>query len=400
MKKPGVSEKPKDLNELHQSLPGGLSLEALETLAEPMPLPSPSPSSTNDADAAEARNVAGWGWIEDSNAWPPTEPPAPDWLLVGPSSTGIGHGPGVLPAGKVALLAAPGGTGKSYALAALALALVTGRPWFGAEGVAVQGWLHVRPPGGGRVAVIFGEDDPSDVARRFYHQGRALSLTLDDRRRASGRLLALGGAGRRFTLTTDEDGIPPYSVTPEGRGLRRFLEEAVQRTGEPFRAILLDPLARFSPPDAEVDNHAATRLVEALEGLAQSENLGKPLVLAAHHTRKSKEGEGDWGADSIRGASGLVDGARWAARMRRLETNKEPLPRGVYGLVEVRCVKSNVGTWPDPIKLAQVEGGALRALHPAEARALESTDKTRTGSSTQQKIIKDSKKTAWDGSEA
>ena len=386
---------PKDINDLHQTLPGGLSLEALEILAEPMPLPNPEPTPTINADSAEARKVAGWGWIEDSFAWPASEPPQPDWLLVGPSSNGIGPGPGILPAGKVALLAAPGGTGKSYALAALALALVTGRPWFGAEGMAVQGWLHVRPPGGGRVAIIFGEDDPSDVARRFYHQGKALSLTVEDRKRVTGRLLALGGSGRRFTLTTDENGTPPYSSTPEGRGLRRFLEETVQRTGEAFRAIILDPLARFSPPDAEIDNHAATRMIEALEGLTQSEALGKPLVLAAHHTRKAKDGDGDWAADAIRGASGLVDGARWAARMRRIESTV--LPRGIHGLVEVRCVKSNVGSWPEPIKLARVEGGALRALQPAELKMLESNEKPNTSAS---KTPKDGKRVVWDGNES
>ncbi len=366
---------PKDINDLHRASAGGLSLAMLEDLSEPVPPvdPSPPPAVPVDRAAQEAAQVATWGWIEDGEAWPTIEPPPPDWLLVAPARDGGVIPSGVLPAGKVALLAAPGGTGKSYALAALALALVTGRSWFGADQIGARGWLQVRPPRGGRVAVIFGEDDPADVMRRFYHQGRALSLTAEDRSRLPGRLLALGGSGRRFTLTTDEDGVPPYSPTPEGVGLKRFLEDSVQQTGEPFRAIILDPLARFSPPDAEIDNHAATRMVEALEGLAQSSALGKPLVLAAHHTRKGRDNDAEWSADSIRGASGLVDGARWAARMKRIDA--DILPQGIYGLVEIGCVKSNVGSWPDPIRLGRVEGGALRALKPFEAELVTANER-------------------------
>lgn len=336
----------------------GLSMDDLKARAKPAE-GHPPPSKEEPAPEPPS-DIARWSWLRGDGAWPEKAPPDPPWILRLPSS-GTGPGGGVLPSGKVAVLASPGGTGKSFVLTALALAITTGRPWLKGPGLS-QAWLDIYG-GKGRVAVIFGEDDDNDVARRFYCQAQALGLSTEDRYESSNRLLALGGQGKRFQLINGEKA--GYTHTDLQSKLTTFLEEEVQRNGEPFRAILFDPLARFSPPEGETDNHAATRLVEALEKLAHSDTLGRPLVMASHHTRKSTV-DGSDPADRIRGASGLRDGVRWAAMLERRNTAKEFLPIGIDGVVEAECVKSNVGAWPEKILLGRVEGGALRGLSLAE----------------------------------
>jgi len=331
----------------------GMSLEDLEARAVSLVMPSDEDFRIN---AYKPSDVDQWKWLRGGVAWPEKAPPDPPWILRMP-----GPGPGVLPTGKVSVLASPGGTGKSFVLAALALAITTGRPFLKGPGLS-RGWLDINGEKG-RVAVIFGEDDDDDVARRFYYQAKALGLSKEDRLLAGEKLLALGGQGTRFQLINGEKAS--YSYTDLMKNLTAFLKEEVKRTGETFRAILLDPLARFSPPEGETDNHAATRLVEALETMAHSEELGRPLVMASHHTRKSS-GDGADPADKIRGASGLRDGVRWAAMLERKSALKELLPTGISGLVEAECVKSNVGAWPEKILLGRVEGGGLRGLSEEE----------------------------------
>jgi hypothetical protein len=52
--------------------------------------------------------------------------------------------------------------------------------------------------------------------------------------------------------------------------------------------------------------------------------------------------------------------------LERKHADKELLPRGISGLVEAECVKSNVGAWPEKILLGRVEGGGLRGLSEEE----------------------------------
>jgi RecA-family ATPase len=287
---------------------------------------------------------------------------------------------GVLPTGKVGLLAAPGGTGKTFALTALAFSIALGRPWFGNG--ANTSWLNC--PRRGRVVLLLGEDDTYDVQRRILTQARALGLCDSDRAGVNAQLLALGGQGQRFQLLCGEK--ENYAEHPVASGLYELLRQEALERG-PFRAILLDPLSRFSPPEAETDNHAATRLVEVLERFAGSAELGRPLVMASHHTRKGN-GEGADPADRIRGSSGLRDGVRWAALMTREEIH--PLPHLVEGLVRIECVKSNVGAWPKALHLARVAGGALRGLSEEEqavlGKNLDDTKRKSTGSEKQSSV--------------
>src|SRR5262249_25635901 len=70
---------------------------------------------------------------------------------------------GVLPLGKVGMLAGAGGAGKTMALTQLAVAVATGTPWLGVLEVAAQG----------NVLLILGEEDAEEVRRRLYRAYQA-----------------------------------------------------------------------------------------------------------------------------------------------------------------------------------------------------------------------------------
>lgn len=276
---------------------------------------------------------------------PLREPASPDWLLVE-----SGTAAGVLPTGKVGLLAAPGGVGKSSALAWLSLAIATGRPWFG---------LSVPRPG--KVALILGEETPVDVARKLFFGARSLRLGPEESAEAQKNILSLGTAGTNVTLLkTDRSGNLHSS------NFAHQLFDTLAAEG-PFRAILMDPLSRFSHAETEIDAAAATRTVEALEHLTTLP--GNPTVLVAHHSRKLGRSETGMTGDDIRGSSALRDGVRWAAVLDILEL-REGSP-GIHGAVRLSVVKSNVGRVPAPAVAVREGWGALRDATVQELRLLE-----------------------------
>ena len=290
--------------------------------------------------------------------WFTIAPPPRRWLLEHPSDkdTIPSRAQGVMPLGKVGILSAPGGAGKTMALVQLALAVASGSEWLDT----------FRTPNPGNVLLALGEEDLDEVRRRIYDAGRLMCLTDEQRLLAARRIVVLPLAGARISLT-DETGAP----TPTLEQLRARLSESE------WRLIALDPLVRFAGPDAEIDNHAATMFIETLESLAQAP--GTPAVIVAHHTNKaSRDAEGDAGAAiAARGASALTDGARWVAN---LEPDRKQPRR-----VKLTIAKSNYSPMGPALMLERAEGGALRAETKAEAaqreaRAAEVRDSARPNS--------------------
>jgi len=364
-----------DWNDRHNAgtLPEGIPWDR----AEPMPPPStpaheegpptadpddPGPGQdAHEEEAAAVARVAALPWTSPGLDWLTEEPPPRVYLLHDAPDPRVpvgARGPGMLPRGKVGILAAAGGVGKTYALTGLALALVTGRPWLGhfptADGL-------VR-----RVALVLGEEDAGEVRRRLYLQGRAMGLGTSDREAVAAGLLVLPGAGLdRLALTRAEE---TGSVRTGFAGaLHAFLEER-----GPWDAVILDPLARFAGPDVETDNAAATRLIQVLEGFASLP--GEPAVLVAHHTRKTSATDPDpSGANSVRGASAIVDGARWTALL--VDVPRPPgAPSGLPRFVRFVVRKNNYAPPTldtDGLLLAHALGGGLRVATDPERQALE-----------------------------
>jgi len=204
-----------------------------------------------------------------------------------------------LPKGRVGILAAAGGTGKTHALVSLALSIATGKPWFGQEGFGVA---HTGP-----VVLALGEEDDSEIQRRLHFAAEALDLGVDEYARAEAMIYPLSLNGLQVGMVN-------------GKGQREpFYAELVQaladnKPPDGWRAILLDPGSRFMGPEAEKDNAMATRFIEALERLTKVE--GHPAVLVAHHVAKSAvKPDGSLDTQAARGSSALTDGARWVATM-------------------------------------------------------------------------------------
>ena len=311
-------------------------------------------------DARAERALAGLVTPTDPE-WLEQEPERRPYLLewVDP----VGTPRGVLPAGKVAMLAAAGGGGKSWLTVELGLAVAAGVPWLG---------FRVALPG--RVALLLAEEEPAEARRRLYYAARAIGLTPRERQIAASKLhvLALAGHGVALTRTLipGETGLP---VTPLARALMDVL--AREAGPEGWRLVALDPLARFAGDDAESANAAATRLCQVLERYTALP--GSPTVWLTHHTAQaSRRGQHSTDTDpaattAVRGVTGLTDGARWVATLepaRRVE--------GAPLLSVLRVTKTNYG-WvpPDTHLLADPAlHGAPRCASAAEVAGRAAAD--------------------------
>lgn len=308
---------------------------------------------------------------------PDGEPPPTDWLLW----MGAAPEPGrprprdtapMMRRGKVGLLSARGGTGKSAALCGLALAVRTGRPWLqepmragdqGAPGFGVDARAR-----GGLVALLMGEEDLPELDRRLCKAAELMGLSAAELRAAAAGLVVAPLAGVEAALVEGAPGA--YALGARAEALCAELEAHAKALGGVWSAVLLDPLSRFGGAACETDNAAATLAITALERLTQLP--GNPAVLVAHHERK---GGGD-GADAVRGASALVDGARWVGRLTVVQApDKErrgevgpyrPVVDGAAAsMVRLEVAKTNY-TGPMEPRLLTVADGGIRAARKAE----------------------------------
>ncbi len=316
-----------------------------------------SVEDSDPIDPIPGRRLQGlwkWGAELEGGMWL-TQPPKPrDYLLSGP---GAGGDPaGVLPLGKVGMLAGAGGAGKSWALAQLALSVATGRPWLAT--------FTVDSPGA--VLLALAEEEATEVRRRLYYAAAQMALNEDERTTALSRILILPLAGVPVTLTLGRDGTKDEDAGHETK-LCAELRDRLEAAGVEWRLLILDPASRFAGPDVEVDNWAATRFVQVLERF--TETRGRPTVLMAHHMSKIGRGK-DADASAARGSSALTDGVRWQA-------NVNPVVAGpdFRGFCQLQVVKNNYGGYPAALYLARDPGtGALRPATALELSRLEEAE--------------------------
>ena len=290
-------------------------------------------SQTLDAIRPETPQLqlATIGEIEhrDQVSWMSSPPPEASSLLLADGGSPF------MRDSRVGLLVAPGGTGKSFALVQLAVAVATGGRWLEAY------QCHHK----GRVLLACGEEDIDEVRRRIYTVTRGLSEY--EQGEVVRNVVPLGLAGSKTAFLERIDGnIAP---TPWHA---QFVAAISQHR---WRLIILDPLSRWGGPEVETDAHAATELVTLLEAIAQAP--GRPAVICAHHERKAAQGGGMSDASSVRGSSALVDGPRWVANLRR---------RRKGGLLELAVTKSNLTVAPPALILSRQRGGMLKPATQAE----------------------------------
>lgn len=318
------------------------------------------PEETEELPDEEAEPTVGdWGWLSPDSTWLEEEPPPREYLLHDAGSDGWRRGPGLIPRGKVAILAGAGGVGKTLALCGLALSAVAGVPWLGRFPVGEKGTR--------RAVLVLGEEDGPELRRRLFYTARAMDLQPHHYNSMS-RVLALPGCGLDGLALTQAEEHGQRARTETADRLRAYLEAEAERNGEGWDLIVLDPLSRFAGPDVETDNSAATRLIQVLERFTMLP--GSPTVVIAHHLAKHARGANSPadGAVGVRGSSAIVDGARWVG-------NLEPV--FLSGLRQAghaifRVSKSNYAAFPDSsLTLTRCDGGGLRAATSSELQRLE-----------------------------
>ncbi len=258
--------------------------------------------------------------------------PARDWVLND-----------CLPSGKVGLIVAPGGTGKSQLVLQLGYAIATGRekytPW--------------KPGRAGQVLLICAEDEEDELHRRFERLAR------DDFRgahaeeviqRLRDNLFIVPRVGQDNLLTRDNGG----EVRQTG------LVERLAKTVAPLsdlRLIAIDPVAR-SRGGEENSAEDTTRFVEAVETLAK---LTGAAVVIVHHANKASMQGGDQNQSASRGSSALTDGVRLQINLGYPNQDEHKLLAGVDAAkcLVAKITKTNYSARGEPIYLSRDDEGRL-----------------------------------------
>ena len=268
-----------------------------------------------------------------------------------------------LPRGVVGCLAAEPGTGKSWGVVQLGLAVAAGRPWFRTY-PAVEA---------GGVAMLMAELDGPLLRFRLHRAGALDGYSADDEATLAPRLFPAGLRGQSVRMsmrrTNPKEGDPNIMPTPYWKELRAWLSACAPPEG--WALIVLDPFARFSGADAENSVEASTTMIELAEQLTLLP--GQPTVLLVHHTRKPDKGDAT-GADmnNVRGSSGILGALQWIAMLTIPVVDGKPHRR----LVHLSVVKANTVEKPDdPLVLWRdpTFHGALRPATASEAAQTAST---------------------------
>lgn len=272
------------------------------------------------------------------------------------------NGAGFIPRGKVGLLNAAGGTGKTTALVQLAVALATCKPWLG----------HFMPPAQPqRVLMLLGEEDEDEVRRKLYWTCAGMGLSPSERDAVEELVVALPLAGHALPLLRKGE-WENLEGTEHGDAILERMQ-----AHDDWGLVVIDPVSRFTAVNVESDNITATRYVQELERFAAV--AGGPSVAAIGHTSKQSRKEND--AD-FRGVTGLYDAARWALTMQSTDTHRvalrirknnlaPPAPQDAWFLNRGQDGVLAVETSEQAQADAQAYAAAQKAEEEAEARAEE-----------------------------
>lgn len=247
--------------------------------------------------------------------------------------------PGLL-AGGMGMVAAPGGSGKSYLLMSMAASIAIGEPF-------LFEWPRNPPQ---RVVVYLAEDPPELVHNRMHY----LSRLYTSQQQA---LLLQNLEIRSFS------GLVPTLISERmGEASRTKLANDIAADAKGARLLVIDPIRRFHTGD-ENDSAQATALVQILEGIArQTETCA---IVFSHHTAKgaSLNGQGD-AQQAARGSSALTDGVRWQANLVGM-TDDETKKYGVMAsdrkkYVRMVLSKANYAESTNDVWFERMEGGVLK----------------------------------------
>ncbi len=267
------------------------------------------------------------------------EPPDRRWLLEG-----------CFPAGKVGMLVATGGTGKSQFALQWAISVATSEGLAGAWQIGEHG----------AVLALFAEDDEEEIHRRF--RNCIHSMTHGDRdavefyKRLDANLYVKSMVAENNLMTNtikggeviQTDYIQRLALTVAG----------VQN----LKLVIIDPASRFRGGD-ENASQDVTRFVEALEAIAKTTGAA---VLVVHHMNKAAANSTEQTQGASRGSSALTDGVRWQmnlATFTTAEAKEYAIPDDQRGYYLTATITKNNYAAPQPkVILKRGDGGYLHSI--------------------------------------
>jgi regulatory protein RepA len=274
-------------------------------------------------------------------------PAALDWSAIAKGYLPIDFVFPGLTAGGLGMLAAPGGTGKSYMLLALAASVATGR-------ALLSDWPDSEPA---KVLIFFAEDPPDIVHNRLRHLYQSPWFTDADRALLQENMVVRPLVG--------EDCIVTHKPQFEQKWYRSQFAQAIEEEATTYKArlILLDPLRQFHTMD-ENDSGEMTELLKLLHGVAFR---SKASIVFAHHTNKNAtfQGAGD-AQQAARGSSAITDNIRWQGNMV-LMSEEEAKNFGVHSdkrrqFVRLVLSKSNYTQSVGDLWFQRRDGGILQPV--------------------------------------
>lgn len=261
-----------------------------------------------------------------------TPPPPLDFVL-----------PGFLK-GTVGLLASPGAVGKTWVALELCCAVVSSK--------ANQLLLKLPIETHGKAVFLSAEDSSIALRHRMHALGKFLTPEARMEVQQGFELIPLVGMQTDLCPDSDEKGIPSAEDW----------SDTIAEQCKGARLIVLDTLSRWHRME-ENSNRDMAFLLKRAEWLA---SVTGASVLFLHHSSKSMsiQGRGDE-QQSVRGASTLVDNARWQAAVCGMT---EPEAKAVSSAMKVEdrkhfrrfvISKQNHGMPMDDIWLQRKDDGVL-----------------------------------------
>ena len=278
-------------------------------------------------------------------ATPPyTLPPALDWAAIEQNFCDIDFVFPGLTAGGLGMLAAPGGTGKSYMLLALAASIAMGKP-------LLEGWPQNEPA---KVLIFFAEDPGDIIHNRLRYLLQSKWVDHSNKALLMNNLIVRSMVGEKCVLTQQSQSDKEW--------YRTEFAQAVEKEATAFNArlVLLDPLRQFHVME-ENDSGEMTDLLKTMHGMA---HRSKAAFVFAHHTNKNSATQGGGDAQqAARGSSAITDNIRWQGNMVVMQEDEAKLygvaPDDRKNYVRLSLAKANyTNTRPD-IWFERAVGGIL-----------------------------------------
>ena len=271
--------------------PPGASLEIFMTITvDPKTGYSPELKARVEAEIARGKTFE------------PLAPASPDadlaWLVSDTHDVDVGYRfetpppdldfvwPGFL-AGSVGALVAPGATGKSFWALEAMMSI--------ACSVAGGDLAGLNPEKSGRVLYISAEDPRPVLEHRIHAIGAHLAV--EARGSIAANLQVKPGMGKSFDIMDD-----------------RHLSALIKKC-EGFRLLVLDTLSRIHFLD-EKDNGQMARVVKQFERIA--DETGAAVLYLHHCSKGSATSESTDQQQAARGASALIDNARWCGFVAKM----------------------------------------------------------------------------------